>query len=291
MIGHASADENGKSVGGKAGDSTKREVCTRSWYNSGSGWHTILRPKSSTLAEKAAQACEAACANDKIGYDQNQRNTLNAQAKAVGYDLSKVDKACECDCSALMHVCAIAGGANLSYGSNGVTTRTMVDVFMKSGDYEKLTDSKYLTSDNHLKRGDVLVKDGHTAMNLTDGTCAEDSNKLVVSGIWDEATTTRLQQIFGTTVDGKVSNQWLYYMDENPGLTSGWQWYTKPNGKGSQLIKAMQKWAGMPESQRDGEIGPSSIKAFQMKLGTTVDGYVSEPSQMVKALQRWANEQ
>lgn len=117
------------------------------------------------------------------------------------------------------------------------------------------------------------------------------ATKLAVTGKWDSALTKRLQQIFGTPVDGKVSNQWLAYKKSNPGLVSGWDWKTKPNGKGSMLIKAMQKWAGMPANQRDGEIGPATIRAFQKKLGTYVDGKVSNPSQMVKALQRWANEQ
>ena len=114
---------------------------------------------------------------------------------------------------------------------------------------------------------------------------------LEVDGKWGKATTTRLQQIFGTTVDGKVSNQIAKYKKENPGLTGGWEWKLIPNGKGSKLIKAMQEWAGMPEKNRDGEIGPKTIKALQTKLGTKVDGYVSYPSQMVKALQKWANEQ
>lgn len=298
MIGHASKDESGRYVGGQAGDSTQKEVCTRNWYNA--GWHTVLRPKSRSLAEKSAKACEAACANNKIGYDQNQRNTLNTQAKAVGYDLAKITTACECDCSTLMHVCAIAGGANLSYGSNGVTTSTMVNAFLKSGDYEKLTDSKYLTSDKYLKRADVLVKNGHTAMNLTDGEYAGSgtgtkapaaTGKLAVDGKWGKATTKRLQQIFGTPVDGIVSNQDKKYKAVNPGLKSGWDWHDKPNGKGSQLIKAMQKWAGMPANEQDGEIGPKTIRAFQKKLGTHVDGKVSNTSQMVKALQKWANKQ
>lgn len=288
MIGHASGDEKGRASGGKAGDSTKKEVCTRSWYNG--SWHTVLRPKTRTLAEKSAAACEAACANNLIGYDQSQRNTLNTQAKAVGYDLAKITKACECDCSSLMHTCAIAGGARLSYGSNGFTTRNMVKYFVASGDYEKLTDAKYLKSDKYLLRGDILVKSGHTAMNLTDGEGTK-KDQLAVTGVWDTATTRRLQQIFGTTVDGVVSNQWAKYKGDNPGLTTGWEWLQKPNGKGSSLIKAMQKWAGVSIFSRDGEIGPKTIKAFQKKLGTTQDGYVSNPSQMVKALQRWANEQ
>ena len=119
----------------------------------------------------------------------------------------------------------------------------------------------------------------------TGGTVA----KLTVDGKWGKATTKRLQQIFGTPVDGEVSNQWGCYKTDNPGLVSGWDWQTKPNGKGSQLIKAMQKWAGMPTGKRDGEIGPDTIKALQKKLGTPVDGKVSNPSEMVKALQKWAN--
>ena len=167
-IGHASIDEHGKAQGGSAGDQTKKEVCIRAWYNG--GWHTVLRPKNKTLAEKSAAACEAACANNKIGYDQYGRNSLHKQAKAVGYDLAKIATACECDCSSLMHVCAMAGGADLNYGSNGMTTRTMVDKLVATGDYEKLTDSKYMTTDVYLKRGDILVKNGHTVMVLEDGT-------------------------------------------------------------------------------------------------------------------------
>jgi hypothetical protein len=170
-IGHASGDENRKAKGGVAGEQTREEVFTRGWYYN--NWHTVLRPKRKNLAEKSAATCEAACANSKIGYDQGQRNTLHKQAKAVNFDMSKIATACECDCSSLMHVCAIAGGANLEYGSNGLHTRNMVDGFMKSGDYEKLTDSKYLTADAYLKRGDILVKEGHTVMVLENGENAE----------------------------------------------------------------------------------------------------------------------
>lgn len=180
-IGHASGDENRKARGGKAGDQTKKEVFTQSWYKG--SWHTVLRPKSRSLADKSAAACEAACANDKIGYDQGGRNTLHARAKTVKFDLSKIAIACECDCSSLMHVCAIAGGANLAYGSNGLHTRSMVDGFVKSGDYEKLTDEKYLTSDEYLRRGDVLVKTGHTVMVLEDGAKAyfeEEENTVTI---------------------------------------------------------------------------------------------------------------
>lgn len=164
-IGHASVDERGRATGGAAGDQTGKELCIREWYSG--GWNVLLRPVRAELAEKSAAACEAACENSCIGYDQTGRNTLYTQAKAAGFDLGRIESSCECDCSSLMHVCAIAGGAKLSYIGNGHTTRTMARAFVTSGDYEKITASAYLTSPDLLRRGDILVKEGsHTVMVL-----------------------------------------------------------------------------------------------------------------------------
>lgn len=141
---------------------------------------------------------------------------------------------------------------------------------------------------------DEIVKaaKADTPADTADPSAAEtNTGALTVDGIWGQTTTKRLQQIFGTTVDGQVSNQYAKYKSKNPGLTSGWDWDSKPNGKGSQLIKVMQAWAGMTAADCDGQIGPKTIKAFQKKLGTTQDGAVSKPSKMVKALQTWANSQ
>ena len=168
-IGHATKNENGKAYGGAAGDQTGKEVCIIGWYNG--GWHTVLRPKSKELAEKSAAACEAACANKNVGYDMavSQRNTLQAEAVKHDYDLAKIDKPCEADCGTLMQVCAIAGGAKLTYEGNGMTTRNMVERLLETADYEALTEQKYLDSDAYLLRGDILVKTGHTVMALEDG--------------------------------------------------------------------------------------------------------------------------
>ena len=170
-IGHASIDENGKAYNGAAGDQTAKEVCTRTWYNK--SWDVVLRCTDATMAEKMAIACEQACANNKIGYDQYQRNTLYTQAQKVNFDLSKITTACECDCSSLMCVCAIAAGispSGLYAGGNMRTTRNMRDAFKATGKFEVITDSKYLTSDAYLKRGDILVNEGsHTVMILTNG--------------------------------------------------------------------------------------------------------------------------
>ena len=166
-IGHASIDENGKAAGGVAGDQTGKEVVSRNWYDK--GWNVLLRPARVELAERSAKACEAACTNQNIGYDQGGRNTLYQKAKAASFDLSKIDAPCECDCSSLMHVCAIAGGADIPYTSNGCTTRTMVRAFTNSGEYIKLTDKAYLTSESKLQRGDILVKEGSHAVMVLRG--------------------------------------------------------------------------------------------------------------------------
>ena len=167
-IGHASIDEHGKISGGVAGDQTKTELCIRTWYSK--PWEFVLRCKDSFKAEKMAVACEQGCTNDKIGYDQSQRNTLYTQGKKVNYDLSKITTACECDCSSFMTVCALAAGIKITYGTNAPTTSSMKTVFSNTGEFDILTESKYLTSDSYLKRGDILVKAGsHTAMVLENG--------------------------------------------------------------------------------------------------------------------------
>lgn len=211
-IGHASKDENNKYANGKSGDQTTKEVCIRSWYSG--GWNVVLRPKNKSLAEKSASACEKACSNSNIGYDQNQRNTLYKYAKAVNFDMSKITEKCECDCSSLMHVCAIAGGANLKYGTNGYVTGNMVKAFVKSGDYDKLTESKYLTSDKFLKRGDILVKEsGHTAMALENGTSvtATSNTSANTSSKTDSLTEfiKEIQAAIGANVDGIAGSETL----------------------------------------------------------------------------------
>lgn len=124
---------------------------------------------------------------------------------------------------------------------------------------------------------------------LNSGSQAEKENQIEVDGIWGKATTRKAQEVFKTTIDGVISNQYKIYQDENPGLSSStFEWESKPGSSGSKLIKAIQKKVGVKE---DGFIGTNTIKAMQKWLGTTQDGHVSRPSQMVKAFQKWLNEQ
>ena len=168
LIAHASIDERGQVSGGKAGDQNGKEVCTRAYYKD--KYTCILRPNNSELAEKSAKFVEGVCGNPNVGYNQWKRNTLYTQANKVGFVAEKIETPCDCDCSSFMHTAAIAGGANIPYILNGATTRTMKKTFTSSGFYTELTDTMYLTSDDYLKRGDIVLKAGyHTFMVLEDG--------------------------------------------------------------------------------------------------------------------------
>lgn len=184
LIGHASIDERGKANGGAAGDQTGKEVCVRSWYNS--GWNVVLRPKSTTVAEKMASACEILCNGNLVGYDQYQRNTLWDELAKVGWNPSALKTKCETDCSAFMTALAKIAGIEVqrvSLGNgqyNAPVTQTMRTAFGNTGSFEVLTDGKYPTSDSYLKRGDILVREsGHTAMALGNGALSGSANTAV----------------------------------------------------------------------------------------------------------------
>ena len=133
---------------------------------------------------------------------------------------------------------------------------------------------------------------GSTSSSSGSGTTASGSTSaskttVTVDGYWGPNTTKALQKIFGTTVDGKVSNQYECYKDQNPGLEDGWEWEDNPSGY-SPLIKAIQKMVG---ATQDGHIGPKTIKAIQKYFGCTQDGVFSAKSPCIKKLQQWINKQ
>lgn len=165
-IGHASISERG-TINGAKGDQTGGEVCVRSWYSK--PWDYVAIHPDAAVREKHAKAVEAACANNNIGYGQSDRNTLNTLAKAAGYDFSRVGK-CNCDCSSLQNVAAVASGASgVTYGSNGWTTSTMKAALQKAG-YRIITDSTYLSSAAYCVRGAIYVKaSSHTVCGLDNG--------------------------------------------------------------------------------------------------------------------------
>lgn len=164
-IGHARMDENNGAKNGKAGDQTSKEVVIQDWYSHKSGWQVVFRPKDTAIAEKIAKAAEDICTNDNIGYDQSKRTTLYYKAKAANWNIYKITEKCECDCSSFVTVCVNVAGIAIS---KDMYTGNQKAVLSSTGKFKVLTNKKYLTSQNYLKRGDVLLGQGHTAIVVSD---------------------------------------------------------------------------------------------------------------------------
>lgn len=159
-IAHASISENG-SVNGVAGDQNSREVCVRDWYNK--PWTCVIRFKDPVMRERFASDMESAALNNHIGYGQKNRNDVLIEGKKVGYDLSKISKDINCDCSSLVSVaCMYAGifeGTLYSYG-NCATTRTLRKALESTGEVEVFVSDDYTKHSDKLIRGDILLAEG-----------------------------------------------------------------------------------------------------------------------------------
>jgi hypothetical protein len=162
IIGSARIDENGNAHGGKPGDQNGKEVSIQEYYTHSKGWR-VIRAKSDAVREAIAQDMEWACANDNIGYDQYQRDTLYYAVKPLNFDISKLDKAVETDCSALVRVCVNYAG--ISVGDFYTTSE--LSTLMATGAFEEVN----IALPGGLKRGDILVTKtkGHTVVALTNG--------------------------------------------------------------------------------------------------------------------------
>lgn len=161
-IAHASIDERGKISGGEAGNQNGKELCTRSWYSK--PWNCVIRFKDPAMRQKVADCMLRAVNNPRIGYDQNQRNTLLAYARNVGYDPYKVTALCETDCSALVTLACIYAGVPekaLVINGNSATTSTLRRLLEATGMVEVFTGKEYTTSDKNLIVGDILLSEGH----------------------------------------------------------------------------------------------------------------------------------
>lgn len=158
IVGSARIDENGNLKNGKAGDQTRKEVSTQAYYTHKKGWY-VLRAKSVAHANALATAMKQACDNNKIGYDQNERNGVITQLKKYGL-LDKIATATECDCSSLVRACIIqATGKDVG----NITTANEASTLEASGLFEA---KKSVTGEGMLYNGDVLVTKtkGHTVI-------------------------------------------------------------------------------------------------------------------------------
>ena len=170
-VGSARIDENGKLIGGQAGDQTGQEVAVEAWYRHDKGG-VVIRAKDAAVRERIAQCMEAACANNNIGYDQSTSWDLYDKAKQYRWDCSKVNTPVETDCSNLVRVCvAYALQRDISWFS----TANEVEVLDATDEFEIIREPKCTESSAYQMRGDILCTtvQGHTVVVLDDGSKVE----------------------------------------------------------------------------------------------------------------------
>ena len=259
-VGSARIDENGKAHGGQAGDQNSREGSTQNWYLHSKGWR-VYRAKNPSVAERIAQCMERACKNNKIGYDQYQRHTLYKAAEPLGFDVSKVTKACETDCSALVRVCcAFAGITSLP---ESFRTGNMPSNLNKTGAFTELTGSKYQSQSTYLGRGDILVTktNGHTVVVLSNGSKYEGT----VAQSKPDALGDRILKYGCEGEDVKLMQEMLLKLGYDLG-----SWGCDGDfGDCTELaLRAFQKAAKV---EVDGECGPITLAALEKAVDALMD--------------------
>lgn len=170
-ISNSGSDEHGNYKGGTAGDNTGKEWYIRDWYNR--PWNCVLRHPDPEVRACLADLATKAANNNRIGYDQYQRQTYWNELQKVNYDPSKITVACEADCSAGVIANVKAAGHLLGREElQGITCTYTGNMRsgLKAAGFACLTESKYLTGSSYLVAGDILLNDAHhTATAVTNG--------------------------------------------------------------------------------------------------------------------------
>lgn len=246
LIGSARSNENGGINGGKAGDQTGGEVSTQNWYLHTKGW-VVIRPNNRETAEIIANTMEALCANNNVGYCQDHRLTGFVAAKEVGFDVKKIAKPVEIDCSEGVRICVCAADIQVGDFYTGNEAETLDKAKNPDGSdaFTVIKDSKVCSSPDLLQRGDILVTrtKGHTVVVLSNGAKVRKYvigwNHDDIGGWWyADTSSTYLKSCW------RVINGHKYYFDDRGYAVTGWQqldgkWYFFENTKGDALECAL----------------------------------------------------
>lgn len=249
MISNSGHDENGRLTGGKAGDQSKTEWYIREWYKYPyGGWDCVLRHPDKEVRAMIAKMAKAAAKNNKIGYDQSQRETFWLQLRTVGYDPSKIKKKCEADCSA--GVAAIVKGTG--YRLNDIDLKAVPSTmwtgnmkrYLKEAGFKVLTDGKYLNSDKHLLAGDILLNErNHTCINVTDN--AKDvpyPTAYLYKGVNNKSEVKKLQKCLNKIQKSKLEVDGIF---------------------GNLTLAAVKKFQKAKKLEVDGIVGPKTRAAIK----------------------------
>ena len=175
------------------------------------GWKYVFRPKNADVAERIAYLMEGAVMNgDYIGYGQDSLKSDGGKYKRTGvfdalFNMSNPDTRlirtlCNCDCSSLVGAC-VYGAAHYAPALYKPELRTMWtgterSLLMSTGEFVELTDPQLLRLGTGLKRGDILLMDGHTAVAVD-----SDAHRDTFPVIIDNCSKSRIRTGPGTEYD------------------------------------------------------------------------------------------
>lgn len=254
-IAHASGSEDG-TIRGVAGDQTGKEVCIRNWYKHSKGWVT-LRSTVPGMANHIAYAAEVIVADNNVGYDQHENQTLWNLLKANGFDITDINKNVETDCARMMRVCIqyAANVMGLNVTIPDFYTATMADKLVGTGLFKKLTESKYNDQDDFLERGDVQATKtkGHTWVVLDDGDKVKGTTSVTVlkKGSTGSAVATLQKNLIS-----------LGYSCGNYGANGD----GVDGSYGEATVQAVKQFQRDHGCGVDGEFGPETRKALDSAL-------------------------
>ncbi|MBR6289390.1 MAG: LysM peptidoglycan-binding domain-containing protein [Acholeplasmatales bacterium] len=259
IIGSARSDENGRISGGRPGDQNLKEVSTQNWYLHKKGW-VCIRAKDPNQRAKIADAMQAACDNQMIGYDQYTRNTLYNEVKNKGYDPKRCSKPVNTDCSALIRVCCCYAGIIVP----DCNTSNLKNVLKATGKFDILTDAKYTASQDYLLRGDILVTQtkGHVVGVLSNGSKAISTTPEPVTPVNNTNSDEYYTVVPGDTLS-KIAKKYNTSVDEILKLN--------PQIKNPNLINVGQKIKVKSSPVYYTVVSGDSLYKIANKYGTTVD--------------------
>lgn len=131
-------------------------------------WTAVYRPIDESMAEFIAAFMEKAVANGShIGYSQDNTRTgvFDALKAMNGNDPSKITTLVNCDCATLVGAAVYYSGLKLT-ALRTLCTWDIDEVIGGSGAFVKFTDQQITKLGKGLKRGDILLRSGHTAVSI-----------------------------------------------------------------------------------------------------------------------------
>lgn len=134
------------------------------WYG---GWEAVYRAIDAEVAERIATIAYRAVANGNyIGYSWSGNTQLfDAMKKKGTTDPMDVDTLVNCDCGTKVGMCVYFAGIH-DDGLRAMTTWREDEILMRTNAFVKLTDKEMLENGKGIRRGDIVLKSGHTAVVL-----------------------------------------------------------------------------------------------------------------------------